>query len=110
MRTGVRLLIVLLIMGGALAGLVVVGGLLVWLGFGQPLPMLLVVILGRGLCLYAHLRYRQARQDELLQVLATAVEADLPLAPAVRSYLRDRPHQGEGGWDILLLFLCPPGY
>jgi type IV pilus assembly protein PilC len=110
MRTGTRILIVLsLIVGGLVAlGMVVAG--LVMTGFGQTLPLLVFAMLGVGWMFYAFLRYRQARQDELLQVLATAVEANLPLAPALRAYLRDRPREGEGHlWDALLLVLFFPG-
>jgi type IV pilus assembly protein PilC len=80
------------------------------LGVALALPALLFLMLVVGWMLNAYLRYRQARQDELLQVMTAAVEARLPLAPAIRSYVRDRPHSGEGGWDIVLLFFCPPGY
>src|SRR5437764_6964312 len=110
MRPVTKTLIVLsLIVGGLVAlGLVVAG--LVMTGFGQTLPLLVFAMLGVGWMFYAFLRYRQARQDELLQVLATAVEANLPLAPAVRAYLRDRPREGEGHlWDALLLVLFFPG-
>jgi protein transport protein HofC len=33
------------------------------------------------------------------------------LSPAIRAYLRDRPHEEEGGvWDALLLFVMPPAF
>lgn len=44
--------------------------------------------------LYAFLRNRQIRQDELVQVLAAAVASQLPLAPTLRSYLAGRPQRG----------------
>ncbi|HEY1381183.1 MAG TPA: hypothetical protein VGF55_30565, partial [Gemmataceae bacterium] len=78
--------------------------------FVSILPLLLALMLPVGWLLYAHRRYRQARQDELLQVIATAAESGLPLAPAVRAYLHDRPRDGRAAWDALLLFVFPPGY
>jgi type II secretory pathway component PulF len=81
------------------------------IGVGPSLPVLLFLMLAIGWVLYAYFRYRQARQDELLQVIVTAVEAQLPLGPAIRAYLRDRPHGGQTGvWDGLLLFLMPPAF
>src|SRR5438105_4805326 len=100
MRPVTRTLIVLAVIVGRLILLALfVGGLFVtglgWLVLTTPF-----VMLGVGWMAYAFLRYRQARQDELLQVLATAVEANLPLASALRAYLRDRPREGEGHvWD-----------
>jgi type II secretory pathway component PulF len=105
-----RTLIVLSVLVGGLVllGLVVAGLFLT--GLGQTILLVPFALLGVGWMAYAFLRYRAARQDELLQVLATAVEANLPLAPAVRAYLRDRPREGEGHvWDALLLVLFFPG-
>ncbi len=45
--------------------------------------------------IYAFLRYRQGRQDELIQMLATAVSGQIPLAPVLRSYLAERPRRGK---------------
>lgn len=82
-----------------------VGGLIlldvaVWvpaavLGLGGAFGVLFLMLVN-GWALYAFLRDRQARQDELVQVLAAAVAGGLPLAPAVRSYLTDRPRVGPG--------------
>ncbi len=44
-----------------------------------------------GWALYAFFRYREGRQDELHQVLLAAVDRQVPLAPAVKSYLHDAP-------------------
>jgi len=81
----------------------IVGGIiLLYLMLGVPAfagiggvvgTMLLLLV--NGWALYAFLRYRQGRQDELTQVLAAAVAGQLPLAPAVRSYLEDRPRRGR---------------
>ncbi len=104
------LLTFVVIAGGLLVLGLVVAGLLA-LGAPIGLPLLFFVILAIGWVVYAFLRYRQARQDEFLQVITTAIEARLPLGPAIRAYLNDRPHEGEGGvWDALLLFLIPPGF
>jgi type IV pilus assembly protein PilC len=77
---------------------------------GRLVPLLLFLMLPLGWLVYAHRRYRETRQEEVALVLATAVEAGLPLAPAVRAYLNDRPREGRAGWDAALLLLCPPGY
>jgi type IV pilus assembly protein PilC len=93
-----------------LCGLVVVG-LVATVGPMPAAMMVLVLMLAAGWMTYAYLRYRQARQDELLQVVTTAVEANLPLAPAIRAYLRDRPREGEGAiWDALLMLVLFPGF
>jgi type II secretory pathway component PulF len=63
-----------------------------------------------GLLIYAYRRYRQGRQEEVFQVMATAVEANMPLAPALRAYLLDRPSDGRILWDAALMLICPPGY
>src|SRR3954468_24768995 len=97
------------LVGGLVLLALVVAGLFLT-GLGQTILLLPFALLGAGWMVYAFLRYRQARQDELLQVLATAIEANLPLAPAGRAFLRDRPREGEGHvWDALLLVLFFPG-
>ena len=111
MATIRRLIIVVAAIAGSvlLLGLFAVG--LIMAGAPVGLPLLLFGMLGIGWVAYAFFRYRQARQDELLQVITTALEARLPLAPAIRAYLRDRPHEDEGGaWDALLLFVMPPAF
>src|SRR5690349_1126106 len=109
MRTATKTLIVLGVIVGSIILLGLMVGGLIMTGMAQAILLLPFALLGVGWMFYAFLRYRQARQDELLQVLATAVEANLPLAPAVRAYLRDRPREGEGHvWDALLLVLFFP--
>src|SRR5215471_956348 len=56
------------------------------------LPLLLFVVLCYGWMLFAYLHYHQGRQAEFLHLLTTAVDSEVPLAPALRAYLRDRPH------------------
>lgn len=82
------------------------------LAFGWgPLPALfLIVVLGVCWVGYALLRYRQARQEELLLVLASAIESHVPLAPAIWAYQNDRPAKGKAVWDAALLAIFPPGY
>jgi type II secretory pathway component PulF len=111
MGTVRKILVVLALLAGSviLLGLVAVG--LVMAGAPVGLPLILFGMLALGWVAYAYFRYRQARQDELLHVMTTALEARLPLAPAIRAYLRDRPHEEEGGvWDALLLFVLPPAF
>lgn len=61
--------------------------------------------------LIAFLQYRQARQEELWQVLTTAVQASAPLPQALRAYLRDRPHGlWRNIWSAVLLWFVFPGY
>jgi type II secretory pathway component PulF len=58
-----------------------------------------------GWILYAFVNYRYVRREELLQVLAGAAENDLPLAPALRAYLHDRPRGDlREFWVATLLF------
>src|SRR5947209_5255690 len=52
-------------------------------GFGF-IPVCFVILLPIGVLLYAYRRYRQGRQEEILQVITTAVESNVPLAPALR--------------------------
>src|SRR5437667_2518263 len=77
----------------------------------RAMPFVLLFFMAVGWVLYTYFRYRFARQEELLHVLATAVEADLPLVPAIRAFVRDRPIEGRWGWfDVSILFAVPPGY
>lgn len=76
------------------------------------LPFILLLMFGAGWVVYTFVRYRAARQRELLDVLATAVELDQPLAPALRAYLRDRPHGGVYAFLVALIqhIFVSPGY
>jgi type IV pilus assembly protein PilC len=85
----------------ALVAAVLFGG-----GF-LALPLLLVVGLVDGWMLYAYLYYRWGRQDELVQLLATATQAGTPLPPALRAYLRDQPRGTY--WPVVPLFFLVPG-
>lgn len=106
-----KVIILLAVIGGSILLLGMVTAGLIMAGAPVGLPLLFLGMLGIGWVGYAYFRYRQARQDELLQVITTALEARLPLAPAIRAYLRDRPHEEEGGaWDAILLFVMPPAF
>jgi type IV pilus assembly protein PilC len=60
-----------------------------------------------GCILLAGLHYRHARQQELAQVLTMAVEAEAPLAPALRAYVADRPRGvGRELWIAAVLLLA----
>jgi type II secretory pathway component PulF len=74
------------------------------------LPILVFFLLPVVWLFWAYRRYKEARQDELSFVIATAVEAGVPLAPALMAYLHDRPREGRAVWDAALLVLFPPGY
>jgi type II secretory pathway component PulF len=91
------------------AGLVL---MLAYAGLGYPsLLLLLVLATLYGWMLFAFLHYRQARQEEFLQVLAAAAEAEAPLAPALWAYVRDRPRGVlREIWIAFLLFFVVPGY
>jgi type II secretory pathway component PulF len=95
---------------GTVFAIIVVIGLLVSLGVFGLLPLLFLVGI-YGWMVFAFLHYRQCRQEELLQVLTAAAEANLPLAPAVAAYLRDRPHGRLREFSVgVLLFFVLPGY
>ncbi len=80
-------------------------------GVAPGLPLLLLLLLVYGWMLSAYLHYRQGRQDELLHFLSTAAESQAPLAPALWSYLHDRPQGAlREFWIALLLFFVFPGY
>jgi general secretion pathway protein F len=73
--------------------------------------LLFIVVVYYGWVLFAYLHYREGRQDEFLHLLTTAVEAELPLGPALWSYLKDRPRSLQREvWVAMLLFFVFPGY
>jgi type II secretory pathway component PulF len=78
-------------------------------GYGF-VPFCFMILLPIGVLVYAYRRYRQGRQEEIFQVITSAVESNVPLAPALRAYLMDRPQDGRVLWDAGLLLLCPPGF
>lgn len=84
------------VMFGAVVGLLLAISLLFvavyFAGWGPSIPGLLLLGVLYAWIIYAFVEYRQARQQELLQVLASTVEARLPLAPVLRAYLEDRPN------------------
>ncbi|MFO0808444.1 MAG: type II secretion system F family protein [Gemmataceae bacterium] len=99
------------IVAAVIATIAILVALFVGLGIGPSPPMLLFLMLVFGWMLYAFVRYQQVRQDELLQIIATAVEAKLPLGPSIRAYLADRPAEGRSAdWVAALFLLFPPGF
>jgi type IV pilus assembly protein PilC len=77
---------------GAVLTLIVLGLLLALAVAGPGVPLIAFFVLMYGWIIYVFVRYRQARQSELLHVILASIDADLPLAPALRAYLRDRPN------------------
>lgn len=75
--------------------------------YGVPLLVYTACMIGWGG--YALLKYRLGRQAELLQVLISAVELGMPLAPAIRAYSRDRPDRFgvQLVLAVLLTFVFP---
>lgn len=86
---------------GAAVGLTAAG-----VPFAVPVVVYLVVML--GWMAFAFVRYRIARQDEMLQVLTSAVELNLPLAPAVRAYLHERPDRMGYSLQLPIAVLLTP--
>src|SRR6516225_5457141 len=64
-----------------------------------------------GCILFSFLHYRYGRQEELVQVIITAVETGAPLSSALWAYLLDRPQGSQREmWVATLLFFILPGY
>src|SRR5947209_3488097 len=102
----------ILALSGSLLVVAAVTGVLLYVGIGY-LSLVLLLLLGvvYAWVLFAFLHYRQSRQEEFLQVITAAAEAEAPLAPALCAYLLDRPHGPlREFWIALLLFFVAPGY
>jgi len=100
----------LILTTAAFAGVLVLMLWSVGLGFGSLLVLLVLGAVYTWM-LFAFVHYRACRQEELLQVLAAAAEAQAPLAPALLAYVHDRPHGGlRELWVGLILFFIVPGY
>ncbi len=83
----------------------------VMLGSFGGVPILMLLSVPYLWALFAFFHYRQCRQDEFLHLLTTAVEAQAPLAPALRAYVADRPNGPlRETWVATLLFFLLPGY
>jgi type II secretory pathway component PulF len=107
-----RFLRVLALVGSCIAYAVLLLVMLYFLGLGYASVLVLLILAAAyGWMLFAYLHYRDCRQEEFLQVLAAAAEAQAPLAPALWAYLHDRPRGGlREIWVSLLLFIVVPGY
>jgi type II secretory pathway component PulF len=75
-----------------------------------PLSVILAIIF-YGLVIKAFVEYRFLRRTELRYALATAAEAQAPLAPAIWAYVNDRPGGfGRRVWEAVLLNSFIVGY
>jgi type IV pilus assembly protein PilC len=76
----------------------------------------LIVLIASGGVLgwitYAFLYYRYCRREELLHLLAGSIEDGVPLAPALRAFVQDRPRGPmRNFWLACLLGVLPvPGF
>jgi type IV pilus assembly protein PilC len=109
-----RLAKYLAIFGSVLVGLALLtglGALFFKLGWIPAVAGLLVLGLIYCWVFQAFFHYRYGRQDELVHVMVTALEAKMPLVPALRAYSQDRP-QGlwRDAWVATMMFLLLPGY
>jgi general secretion pathway protein F len=87
----------------------VLDDLLDMLGFLISLSPL--IFIWYAFVIFTFFRYRFARQEELIHVLAAAAEAGAPLAPALWAYVRDRPRNDwRTFWVVIVLFFVLPGY
>src|SRR2546421_11095103 len=81
------------------------------LSWGAAWPLLFVWAAALGWMGFTYLYYRQSRQQEFHQVIATAAAGQTPLAKAVQAYLLDRPQSGFADlWLVLPFFFVIPGY
>lgn len=93
------------------AVIVVCVGFWAAMDYAGLLASLLFVMAAGGWLAYAFLRYRQIRQEEILHVITAAVESNLPIGPALRSYLAERPSEPRSAdWVAALFLLFPPGF
>jgi type II secretory pathway component PulF len=105
---GVFLLLLAVIFVGS--ALLLGAAFLVGRGVAYALPTLLIIVLFYGWVAFAFLHYRQGRQEELLFLLAAAVEARAPLVPVLEAYLRERPRGPLREFFVFgLLFFTLPG-
>ena len=75
------------------------------------LPVILLLSISYIWMFSAFAHYRQGRQEELVRLLTTAIESGVPLGPALRAYLADRPHGPDReAWVAILFFFIFPGY
>lgn len=106
--------LILRIIGLVLIALALAAGIL-FVFKAAGLLILAVMAFFYGWIGFAFLHYRYVRQEELLHVLATAAEGNVPLAPALWAYLRDRPRDTwrqviEAAILDVVLFAVLPGF
>jgi len=86
-------------------------GLNVLIGPLAASMIFLGIMLLYGWAAYSFFHYRYVRQQEFLHLLATTAEMEMPLAPAVWAFVRDRPREPlREFWAAFLLFFLLPGY
>lgn len=101
----------ILLVSGAVLGFAVFLAVFVGLFRIHSVTLLLLFCFFYGWMLFAYLHYRHGRQAEFVRLLVTVTEAGAPLAPALRSYLRDRPRGAAREFFVaVLLFFVVPGY
>ena len=75
------------------------------IGLGIGVVCYFVVLAFASWAIYAYLRYREGRQEEILQILQAVVAGRMPLVPALHAYLQDRP-QRSPYWGVLGWVIC----
>ncbi len=105
-----RSLNILAVVGTVVIVLALIAVLLGAFQLGGVLPVIVLAVYFTWI-FYARMQYRYCRRVELLYLLAGAAEEGVPLAPALRAYLKDRPRGSvREFWVASLLFFVLPGY
>lgn len=88
-----KLVVRLVIVAAHVATAVLIYGVIRQLAIGEPLALAVVfaLVLMEGWLIYAYIRYRSGRQEEVQQLLRAAVTSEVPIEPALRTYLDERP-------------------
>ncbi|CAN5130603.1 type II secretion system F family protein [soil metagenome] len=98
---------------GGFIGCFVLSFVILTEGLGVPGTFAVMLVIGLILIqcwlVSAYVRYRIARQEELLQVLRSAVSSNVSIEGAVQAYLQDRPSHTSGPtvMAIVALILTP---
>lgn len=93
LRVLAKLVIRLIIVAAHVATAVLIYAVVRQLAIGEPLALAVVFALAlmEGWLIYAYIRYRSGRQEEVHQLLRAAVTSGIPIEPALRTYLDERP-------------------
>ncbi|MFL5331365.1 MAG: type II secretion system F family protein [Gemmataceae bacterium] len=95
---GTRLLMVFIGLFVTLITLVGLVVLSIFGGLGQALAIIVLLALVCGWVMITLVRHRQSRQEELLLIITATANAHLPIAPALRAHLMDRPQTAHEIW------------